>query len=57
MDAHKPEIMPILKDTYGHKDAVKWWNYWRVFYLSCAELWGYKKGNEWIVSHYRFHQR
>jgi len=57
MDAHKSEIMPILKNTYGSKDAVKWWNYWRVFYLSCAELWGYKNGTEWIVSHYRFHKR
>jgi len=57
MDSHKPDIMPILKNTYGPKDAVKWWHYWRVFYLSCAELWGYKNGTEWIVSHYRFKKR
>ena len=57
MDAHKLEIMPILSHAYGPKEAVKWWNYWRVFFLSCAELWGYKKGTEWIVSHYRFKKR
>ncbi len=57
MDAHKEDIMPILKNTYGVKDAVKWWNYWRVFYMSCAELWNYSQGNEWIVSHYRFNKR
>lgn len=57
MDAHKSDIMPILRHTYGPPAAVKWWHYWRVFYLSCAELWGYKNGTEWIVSHYRFHKR
>ncbi len=57
MDAHKLDIMPILRNTYGAKDALKWWYYWRVFYLSCAELWGYKNGTEWIVSHYRLKKR
>ncbi len=54
MDAHKEEIIPLFRDTYGPNQATKWWAYWRVFYLSCAELWGYRSGQEWIVSHYRF---
>ena len=54
MDAHKAEILPILADTYGHNNVTKWWSYWRVFYMSCAELWGYRDGNEWLVSHYLF---
>ena len=53
MDKNKASIIPILKKTY--KDEYrKWWVYWRVFFMSCAELWGFKGGNEWIVSHYRF---
>ena len=54
MDAHRAEIMPILAQTYGPENAVKWWSYWRVFYLACAELWGYRGGREWLVSHYLF---
>lgn len=54
MDRHKKDIMPILKSVYGEKDQIKWWVYWRVFFMACAELWGYKNGKEWFVSHYLF---
>lgn len=56
MDAHKAEIMPLFEITYGKNEAVKWWVYWRLFYMACAELWNYNEGNEWIVSHYLFHK-
>lgn len=54
MDAHRDEILPLFRDTYGPDQATKWWAYWRVFYMACAELWGYKRGEEWLVSHYVF---
>ncbi len=54
MDRHREEILPLFRDVYGPDQAVKWWSYWRVFYMSCAELWGYKNGEEWLVSHYLF---
>lgn len=57
MDAHKDKIVPILEKTYGVKECRKWWNYWRVFFMACAELWGYKDGTEWMVSHYLFNKR
>ena len=54
MDANKAEIMPLFAETYGKDEATKWWVWWRLFFLACAELWGYAKGEQWIVSHYRF---
>lgn len=54
MDRHRDEILPLFAATYGADQTTKWWVYWRVFYLACAELWGYRGGEEWLVSHYRF---
>ncbi len=54
MDAHRATIMPLFADTYGATEAVRWWVYWRVFFMSCAELWGFRGGREWLVSHYLF---
>ncbi|MDG1902343.1 MAG: cyclopropane-fatty-acyl-phospholipid synthase [Bacteroidales bacterium] len=54
MDENKTNIMPIMEDTYGKKDAVKWFVFWRIFFMACAELWGYNNGNDWLVSHYLF---
>jgi len=53
-DANDAEIRPILEATYGKEDARKWRAYWRIFFMACAELWGYSEGSEWLVSHYRF---
>ncbi len=57
MDRNREQIMPVLEQTYGTAKALRWWVYWRVFFMSCAELWGYAGGSEWMVSHYLFEKR
>jgi cyclopropane-fatty-acyl-phospholipid synthase len=57
MDRGRAVLMPLFEATYGPRDARKWWVYWRVFFMSCAELWGYRGGGEWLVSHYLFQRR
>ena len=57
MDAHEAEIRPLFAQTYGAADETKWWVYWRVFYLACAELWNWRGGEEWLVSHYLFENK
>lgn len=54
MDRQRAAIEPILAATYGADQVRRWWVYWRVFFMSCAELWGYADGREWLVSHYLF---
>lgn len=57
MDRHRKEIIPLFEGTYGKEQALKWWVYWRIFFMACAELWGYNNGNEWMVSHYLFERK
>jgi len=56
MDARRAELWPTLEATYGD-DAAQWWMRWRIFFMSCAELFGYDYGQEWWVSHYLFERR
>ncbi len=53
MDQRKSRVMPILHQTYGN-DADVWWMRWRLFFMACAELFGFNNGQEWWVSHYLF---
>ena len=54
MDAAAAAIRPILAATYGADAVTLWWVRWRVFFMACAELFGYRGGREWRVSHYLF---
>jgi cyclopropane-fatty-acyl-phospholipid synthase len=51
MDNRKKEVLSVLNTAYG-AEALKWRAYWRIFFMSCAELWHFRNGEEWFVSHY-----
>ena len=48
------EVLAVLAATYGQENAARWNQRWRMFWMSCAELFGYDAGREWLVAHYRF---
>ena len=54
LDAHSSDVRKLFASVYGERDALRWLIRWRVFFLACMELWGYARGEEWIVSHYLF---
>jgi len=53
MDRRRQALLPLFESTYG-ADAGIWWNRWRVFFMSVAELFGFAGGRQWGVSHYLF---
>jgi cyclopropane-fatty-acyl-phospholipid synthase len=54
MDRRRGQIMPVLQAAYGKKNAALWFQRWRIFFMACAELWGFRGGEEWLVAHYLF---
>ena len=56
-DANADEVLRVLASCYGERDAARWAQRWRMFWMACAELFGYRNGAEWLVAHYRFRRR
>jgi cyclopropane-fatty-acyl-phospholipid synthase len=54
MDKHRDEITPILARCYGADNVQVWRQRWRIFFMACAELFGFDDGQEWWVGHYLF---
>ncbi|HTP40180.1 MAG TPA: cyclopropane-fatty-acyl-phospholipid synthase family protein [Steroidobacteraceae bacterium] len=57
LDANRAAVWPVFEQCYGREHAARWWERWRLFFMSCAELWGFNHGQEWWVSHYLFSPR
>ncbi|MEQ1635504.1 MAG: cyclopropane-fatty-acyl-phospholipid synthase family protein [Methylococcales bacterium] len=53
-DRNHQAILQLFTETYGKAEAKLWLQRWRIFFMACAELFGYQQGNEWLVAHYLF---
>lgn len=55
-DREKEAVMAVLRQTYGGASAALWHQRWRMFWMACAELFGYQQGQQWQVAHYLFNR-
>jgi cyclopropane-fatty-acyl-phospholipid synthase len=49
--------MDVLHAFYGNRNARLWFQRWRMFWMACAETFGYDHGREWVIAHYRLAHR
>lgn len=56
LDSRQVRVHSVLEETYG-RSAALWLQRWRIFFMACAELFRYRNGQEWWVSHYLFEPR
>lgn len=54
MDRNRNAVRTIFTGIYGEREALKWQVRWRVFFMACAEMFGFRGGTEWLVAHYLF---
>lgn len=57
LDSGRHSAMDILSRTYGPEQGALQLNRWRMFLMACSELFAFRKGEEWIVSHYLMSRR
>jgi cyclopropane-fatty-acyl-phospholipid synthase len=57
LDRHRDEALAILAEACGKGEARRWLQRWRLFFMACSELFAYRRGNEWFVSHYLFERK
>jgi cyclopropane-fatty-acyl-phospholipid synthase len=52
-DEHRDALLPVLESVYGRGEARIWFQRWRLFFLACSELFRFRGGEEWFVTHAR----
>ncbi len=54
IDQHREEILKLFNRDLSMAEAHRTFHRWRIFFLACAETFGFSNGQEWWVSHYLF---
>ena len=54
LDANAIELAALLDEAGSPVGGERAVQRWRLFFLACAEMFGYDRGNEWGVGHYLF---
>ena len=54
LDRNQSEVLELFKNEMSPEQAKRTFHRWRIFFLACAETFGFANGQEWWVSHYLF---
>jgi cyclopropane-fatty-acyl-phospholipid synthase len=54
IDRKRDEVVNLLAKDMPTEEAQRTFHRWRIFFLACAETFGFANGQEWWVSHYLF---
>ena len=54
LSANRASLIDVFARSYGRSESGHWYRRWKMFYLACSELWGFRGGTEWGVGHYVF---
>jgi len=57
LDRHRAEIDRVFVTDGGSATDGREVQRWRIFFMACAELFGFDEGREWMVAHHRFAKR
>ena len=55
-DRRRSDLLQLFASALGGEDPARQLQRWRMFFMACAELFAYRGGEEWFVSHYLFSQ-
>jgi cyclopropane-fatty-acyl-phospholipid synthase len=57
LDRRRDEALVVFAADHGRRGARRQVARWRLFFLACEELFGFRDGAEWWVAHYRLAPR
>ena len=54
LDRNRKWLLDCFGENTSRKEAKRYLQRWRMFFLACAELFRFNEGREWFVGHYLF---
>ena len=52
LDLNMDQVISLFRKSMPKSEARRMYYRWRIFFLACAETFGYANGKEWMIAHY-----